>query len=84
MITAKKMPLKNLEEYQNELLIITEDEQDLGYKHVFQTRLTKDTINERIRSGMGMWSKKETFIDNNLQFVINRLHEYYNTKSVAA
>lgn len=83
VITAKKVPLKVLDDYQNDMLIVTEDEQDIGYKHVFQTRLTKDTINERIRSGMGMWSKNETFIDNNLQFVINKLHEYYGTKAVA-
>jgi len=44
---------------------------------LFQTRLTKETVNERIRSPMGMWTRNETYIDNNLQNVINRLHEYY-------
>jgi hypothetical protein len=59
------------------LLVITEEEEALGYKHVFQTRLTKETKDERLRGPMGMWSVKETYIDNNMQLVLNRLHEYY-------
>ena len=54
----------------------TEDKAN-GFKYVYQTRLTKETVNERMRSPMGMWDMKETYIDNNLQNVINRLHEYY-------
>ena len=53
------------------------EDKENGFKYVFQTRLTKETVNERIRSPMGMWDIKETYIDNNLQNVINRLHEYY-------
>ena len=41
-------------------------------------QLTKETVNERIRSPMGMWPRNETYIDNNLQNVINRLHKYYS------
>jgi len=76
VISTKKIPLKNLTS-ENKLLEITEEEKALGYKHVYQTRLTKETVNERIRSPMGMWDNKETYIDNNIQHVINRLHEYY-------
>ncbi|MCI4435672.1 MAG: hypothetical protein JHC33_02520, partial [Ignisphaera sp.] len=60
------------------LLEITPEEEALGFKYVFQTRLTKETVNERIRSPLKMWSADETFIDNNLQYVIDRLHEYYD------
>ena len=56
----------------------TQDDKDNGFKYVFQTRLTKETVNERIRSPMGMWPRNETYIDNNLQNVINRLHKYYS------
>ena len=56
---------------------ITPEDKALGFKYVYQTRLTKETVNERIRAPMGMWDIKATYIDNNLQKVINRLHEYY-------
>lgn len=77
MVSTKKMKLKELEAYQNDLLHITEDDKELGFKHVFQTRLTKDTVNERLRENRDMWSKNETFIDNNITYVIDRLHAFY-------
>lgn len=77
VIAVKKMPINKLEEYQSNLLSINEDEEDLGFKHVLQTRLTKDTVNERIKSAQGMFSKQETFIDGNIQLVLNRLKEFY-------
>ena len=77
VLSTKKMTLKALKEFENPLLTITEEEQILGYKHVFQTRLTKETKDERLRGPMGMWSVKETYIDNNMQLVLDRLHEYY-------
>lgn len=49
------------------MLDITEEEKELGFKHVFQTRLTKKSIGERLRSPMGMFSKEETYIDNDAQ-----------------
>lgn len=77
VIATKKVKIKDLTNYKNDLLVITPEEEALGYKHVFQTRLTKDTVNERIRGPMGMWDTKETYIDNNLQLVFDRLKEYY-------
>jgi hypothetical protein len=77
VLSTKKMTIKALKEFDNPLLVITEEEEALGYKHVFQTRLTKETKDERLRGPMGMWSVKETYIDNNMQLVLNRLHEYY-------
>jgi len=84
VIGAKKMKLKALEPYQSDLLNITAEEEALGYKYVFQTRLTKATVNERLRGPMGMFSVAETFIDNDMQLVLNRLHEYYGGAAVAA
>lgn len=82
VVSAKKMTLKDLEPYigeNNPLLTVTEDDQILGYKHVFQTRLTKDTVGERIRSPMGMFSREETFMDNNCHLLLHRLREFYAT-----
>lgn len=78
VLSTKKMPLKNLTDYESSLLNITEEEQALGFKYVYQTKLTKNTTGERIRGPMGMFSTKETFMDNDMQLFIDRLHEYYD------
>jgi hypothetical protein len=77
VIGAKKMPLKALEKYKSDLLVITPSEEVLGFKYVLQTQLTKETVNERLRGPMGMFSMEETFIDNNVQLVLDRLQDYY-------
>lgn len=77
-INTKRLLIEELEGYENDLLVITPEERALGYKYVFQTKLTKDTVNERIRSPMGMWGNNETYIDNDVQLVIDRLNEFYN------
>ena len=77
VISTKKMSLKALDKYKSDLLNITPQEEALGFKYVFQTMLTKETFNERIRGPLGMWLPNETFIDNNAQLVLNRLKEYY-------
>ena len=77
IIAAKKIKLKDMEKYQSKLLTITPEEEALGFKYVFQTKLTKETVNERLRGPLGLWDTNETFIDNNMQLVFDRLHEYY-------
>ena len=77
VVSTKKVTIKELEKYSSPLLNITEEERELGYKHCYQTRLTKKTVNDRIRAPMGMWSISETYIDNNVEFLTQRLHEYY-------
>lgn len=76
VISTKKVLLKDLPE--NELLTVTEEDEERGIKYVFQTRITKDTLNERIRGPIGMWNKNELYIDNDLTHVLKRLHEYYD------
>jgi hypothetical protein len=78
VVSTKKVSIKELEDYPNAMLNITEEDQNLGYKHVFQTRLTKKTIGERIRSPMGMFDTNETFIDNDAQVLLDHLHKYYH------
>lgn len=77
VIASKKVPLKTLKDYGSELLTVTPEEEALGFKYVFQTRITKESVNERLRGPLGLFDTKETFIDNNMQLVLKRLHEYY-------
>lgn len=77
VIASKKMTVKALEKYKNPLLNITPEEEALGFKYVFQCKLTKETVGERLRGPLGLFNTQETFIDNNLQLVLDRLHEYY-------
>jgi hypothetical protein len=77
VVVAKRMTLKQLEGYESNLLIITDEERDLGYKHVFQTRPTKETTGESIRSPMGMFSKAQTYMDNDAQMLLDHVTTYY-------
>lgn len=77
VISSKKVPLKILKDYGSDLLAVTPEEQSLGFKYVFQCKLTKETVNERLRGPLGLFETKETYIDNNMQLVLNRLREYY-------
>jgi len=77
IISAKRMKLKDLENYGSDLLNITQREDALGFKYVFQTQITKETVQERMRSPMGLFDDKETFIDNDAVLVLKRLNEYY-------
>jgi len=78
IISTKRMTIEELEPYENDMLTITDDEKLDGFKYVFQTRTTAETMNERIRSPMGLWDRHETFIDNNIQLVMDKLEKYYN------
>lgn len=78
VVSTKRIALKELKEYNSKMLNVSEEEQELGFKHVFQTQLTKSTIGERIRSPMGMFTRQETFIDNDVQILLDHLSEYYN------
>lgn len=77
VVAAKKMVLKDLKEYHSDLLHVSEEDEDLGYKHVFQTRPTKTTIGEKIRSPMGLFDKKQTFMDNDCQTLLDHLGAFY-------
>jgi hypothetical protein len=77
VIASKKMKVKDLKDYSSALLTVTPEEEALGYKYVFQCKLTKDTVNERLRGPLGLFETKETYTDNNMQLVLDRLNEYY-------
>ncbi len=76
VIAAKKIKLDDLP-FKPALLKITPQEEALGFKHVFQTMVTKETTHSRLRGPMGMWDDNEVFIDNDIQMVLDRFDEYY-------
>ena len=77
VIAAKSVPVKDLANYDNELLHISDEEDMLGYKYVFQTKKTKGSVGLSVRAPLGMWETKETYIDNDVQQVFDRLKNYY-------
>lgn len=77
IVYAKRVTLKVLKNYENDLLVITDEEEMLGFKHVFQTCITKDTVHERIRSPRFMWKTNESFIDNDVMKLFQRINEFY-------
>ncbi len=76
ILSTKKILLKKLKD-KNGLLAITPREERVGIKHLFQTYVDKDTVNEKMRSAMALWADDEKFIDNDIQNVIDRLETYY-------
>ena len=77
IVSTKQMPIKRLEGFENDLLHITDEEKEDGFKYVFCTRVTKETVGEKMRSALGLWTRKELYIDNDLNQVFKRLKEYY-------
>lgn len=78
VVTTKQMPILKLREFESPLLKFTEEEEATGMKYVFNTRITKATVGDRTRAPMGMWDLKETYIDNDIQIVLDRITEYYS------
>ena len=78
IVAAKKIPIKDLEDYNSDLLHITEEERELGFKYVFQTRITAKSTGERIRSPMGLFSRNETYMDNDAQILLEHLNKFYS------
>ena len=77
VISTKAKTLKDLSKYNSAYLNITPDDEILEMKYCFQTRLTKETINERIRTPIGMFSIPESFIDNDIQQVMDVMDVFY-------
>lgn len=79
VVVAKKATIKEIEKDAKEgkLLKISDRDRNVGYKHVFQTRTTRATVGDRIRSPFGLFNDDETFIENDIQLVIDQLVGYY-------
>lgn len=77
ILSTKQMPIKKLEGHENDLLHITDEEREDGFKYVFATRVTKESVGEKMRSAIGLWNRNELYIDNDLNQVFDRLKQYY-------
>lgn len=78
IVYAKRMETKDLKGFDNDMLVITEDEAEDEFKYVFQTRVTKSTIDEKMRGPTRLFSRKETYTDNNAQAILNHLKNFYS------
>ena len=77
VVSTKKVQLEELEGMDPNLLHVGEDEEIVGYKHVFQTRLTKATVGERIRGPIGLFAKNQIYMDNDVELLIQHMNAYY-------
>jgi len=79
-VATKRVSIDDLKSYRenNDLLRITEQDEELGFKYVFQTMLTKATIGEKIRSPIGMFTRAQTFMDNDCQLLLDHVSNFYN------
>lgn len=81
VVSTKRMSIKDLEaipDYDKDLLHITDDDRANGFKYVFQTRYTPKTLGERIRAPMKMFGLHQTYMDNNVQLLMDHVRRYYN------
>lgn len=69
-----------LPKYKNDYLHITEEDLLTGTKYVFQTRILSNFPGEKIRSPVGLWKLNESFIDNDVNLVLNKLDSFYSNK----
>ena len=70
------LPLAVLKNFSNPLLTITEEEEIEGFKHVIQTRKTLETKSTKIRAPMDMWDRSETYIDSDVQLLLDKIKQY--------
>lgn len=74
------MPTDELKDFNSPFLNVTEEDELEGFKHVIQTRKTLETKDTKIRSPIGppvFWEKDETFIDSDVQIILDRYNQYY-------
>lgn len=63
---------------ENSLLSYDEDEEELNVKYVLKVKRASDNLKEKVRFPKGMWNKNETYINSDIQLVIDRINDYYS------
>jgi len=81
ILSTKQMPITKLQGFENDLLHITPEEEEDGFKYVFCTRITKESVGQKMRSAIGLWERKELYIDNDIEQVFARLNSYYGVSA---
>ena len=77
VVSTKRVQLEKLKDMDPALCHITEDDELVGYKHVFQTRLTKETVGERIRGPIGLFEKNQVYMDNDVALLIEHMNKHF-------
>lgn len=80
IVYADCVDIDELEEFQNDMLSITEDEKEDGTKYVFQTRKLQGGAGINIRATKDMWPRNKGYIDNNIMHVIKTIKNHYGDK----
>lgn len=77
IVSCRALPIRVVKSVENDLLNITEDEEEDGTKHVFVTRVHKNHAGGKQRSPIGLWDRSELYIDNNVNNVLTRIKQFY-------
>lgn len=77
VVSTKRVSLEKLKDQDPALCRLTEDDELVGYKHVFQTRLTKETVGERIRGPIGLFAKNQIYMDNDVALLIDHMNKHF-------
>lgn len=78
VVSTKRIGLEKLKDQDPALCRLSEDDEITGYKHVFQTRLTKETVGERIRGPIGLFAKNQIYMDNDVALLIEHLKKHFS------
>lgn len=77
VVHTKTISLRKLEKQKSKLLSISDAEEIMGIKYVYQVNKTKETSSDRIRSPMGMFPPTEPYMDNDAQLLSDALEMFY-------
>jgi len=77
VVNTFKHSMKELKKHPNSMLTLTEADEEDGFKHVFQTRTTKQTVGDRLRAPLGLFERDELYINNDIAPVIKKMIKYY-------
>jgi len=77
VVNTVVMPVDKLKEFENPYLTITEEDEIEGFKYTIQTRRTKETSKTKIRSPIGMWERNETYINADVQIVLDKHSAFF-------
>lgn len=73
IVYADCVDIEDLEGFENDHLNISETEVDDECKYVLQTRKVGTGVGLNVRQTMGLWDRKEAYIDNDITIVLNKL-----------
>ena len=75
IVYADCVDIEDLEDFKNPHLSVTDDEEEDECKYVLQTRKTGTGVGLNVRQTMGLWDRKEAYIDNDIMIVLDKLKE---------